>query len=792
MSFNISDICSFSPHTKEVNMRFVYCLLFIFSTSICFGQVGMLDWRLYTPANNAIDIANSSEKVYAAMTNGLYEYDIQTGENYLWTKANYLSDINLSCIAYDNTSSTLIIGYTNGNLDLLHDNTIYNIPSILLSSILGDKKINRIVPIQNFVYVVASFGIIKLDPVKREIKDTYFPNDKNKAIIDLAMLNDTLYALTSDTIYKGAYNNSFLAAPSQWSVVNNVPHNSTGSFQFLSSVNNHLFLGYNHPIYGKDTVYESVNGVFTILTGVFANSEIKSITPLSSGFLFSTLGSVFEFDANGNKVQQIYQYNEGEYVTPSRAIKIGVEYYIADLTYGLVKATNSFANQKIGFSGPLKNNFYSMDWHNGKLAIASGQLEGNQNTYNVDGLQLLEDGSWKTVNRENQPIMQNSWDLVCTAIDPNDNNHIICGSYSPTGVFEMTDGANFATSFDQTNSLLELNLLGNNLCYVNNVRFDDASNCWVGQSYVNTPLKVKSSDGTWYAFDCGSAVKSKRLNNLQIDFNGLKWLSFSNTGLLAYDDNKTISDPSDDRYKLLTTGEGYGDLPSNSVLCATADYDNKIWIGTDFGLVVLYSVDNIFKTDGTNFDAKKILIEVAGEVESLLGETVINDIKIDGGNRKWIATSGAGVLLLSPDGTEQIHRFTAENSPLISNTVLDIEINDVTGEVYFATDKGLISFRSDASFGDSDYKEVKVFPNPVLPNFFGPITIQGIAYNSDVKITDLGGNLVYQTTSNGGTAIWSGNTLDGKRAKSGVYLIWTAENKGKGRKVGKVVFINEE
>jgi hypothetical protein len=301
---------------------------------------------------------------------------------------------------------------------------------------------------------------------------------------------------------------------------------------------------------------------------------------------------------------------------------------------------------------------------------------------------------------------------------------------------------------------------------------------------------VIASDGTWYTYDCGSAVKGVRLNNLQIDYNGIKWLSFLNKGLMAYDDNKTIADKTDDRYKLLQKGQGLGGLPSNNVLCATADYDNKIWIGTDLGLVVLYSVDNIFKNDGTNYDAKMILNEVDGEVESLLGETVINDIKVDGANRKWIATGGAGVILISADGTEQIYRFTKENSPLISNNILNIEINEKTGEVYFAADNGLISFRSDASTGDSKYSDVLVFPNPVRPEYTGPVTIQGIAYNSDVKITDMAGNLVYQTTSNGGTAVWSGNTFDGKRAKSGVYLIWTAPSNAKGHKVGKVVFIN--
>jgi hypothetical protein len=174
----------------------------------------------------------------------------------------------------------------------------------------------------------------------------------------------------------------------------------------------------------------------------------------------------------------------------------------------------------------------------------------------------------------------------------------------------------------------------------------------------------------------------------------------------------------------------------------------------------------------------------------MLGATSISDIKVDGGNRKWIATASAGLFLLNSDGTEIIHHFTSENSPLISNNISQLEINHATGEVFINTDLGLISFRSDASQeGDSDASTL-VFPNPFKPEHTVPITIQGIKYDSDIRITDSAGNLIYKTTSNGGTAIWNGNNSLGDRVSGGVYFIWTAPNDGKGRKVGTVVVVN--
>ena len=164
--------------------------------------------------------------------------------------------------------------------------------------------------------------------------------------------------------------------------------------------------------------------------------------------------------------------------------------------------------------------------------------------------------------------------------------------------------------------------------------------------------------------------------------------------------------------------------------------------------------------------------------------------KVDGANRKWFATENSGIILLSPDGLEVLEHHTMDNSPIISNNVLDLQLNQSTGELYIITELGLVSYRTNATYEDPTYSNVKVFPNPARPEFDGPITIQGIRYNSDVKITDVSGKLVYKTTSNGGTATWDGKTLYGEKVPTGVYLIWTAANEGKGRKVGKVLIVN--
>lgn len=271
----------------------------------------------------------------------------------------------------------------------------------------------------------------------------------------------------------------------------------------------------------------------------------------------------------------------------------------------------------------------------------------------------------------------------------------------------------------------------------------------------------------------------------------MKWLGFRNGGILAYNHGSSIENAADDKYKVFNTGANTGDLPSNEIEAIAADFDNNIWIGTPEGMRVLYNSSNVFDAGLGEYNFQKLLIEYGENVEIVLGTTHITSIKIDGANRKWIATGNSGVFLLSSDGLEVLKVFTKENSPLLSNTVYDLAINHTTGEVFFLTEDGIISYRSDASQGDIEYEEVKVFPNPVYPEMQGPITIQGIAYDSDVKITDVSGKLIYKTKSNGGTATWNGKTMTGERVKTGVYLIWTSidDYEFKGRYVGKVLVI---
>ncbi len=171
-----------------------------------------------------------------------------------------------------------------------------------------------------------------------------------------------------------------------------------------------------------------------------------------------------------------------------------------------------------------------------------------------------------------------------------------------------------------------------------------------------------------------------------------------------------------------------------------------------------------------------------------MNEQIITDIRVDGSNNKWIATA-AGAFLVSPDGQNTLFHFTKENSPLPSNIINDIEINDITGEVFFATDKGLVSYKGTSTSPSDNLNNVFVYPNPVRPGFEGDVKISGLIDNANIKITDIEGNLVYETTSEGGTVLWDTRAFGKHKVASGVYMIFIASEDGTETKVKKVMIV---
>ncbi|RFC54125.1 type IX secretion system anionic LPS delivery protein PorZ [Brumimicrobium aurantiacum] len=772
-------------------MKKIGLLLTVLSFSFAvFSQVGMEQWRMHISPNSGIDVVKGDGAIFSILENGMLEYDLQAGEQSIWTVANYLSDVAPSAIAYDEVSKTLIVGYESGNLDLIKNNRVFNLPAIVQSTVNGIKSVNRIVVKDNEAFIATGVGIVVLNLDKNEIRDTYNPTTNGDLFLDIAFHQDSIYVLTESSIYAAKEENAFLADPSQWEAMSNVnDYTADGGYNELEVFNEELFVSFNHEFYAGDTLFQIVNGIPTKLLDAI---EINGLDGFESNLLVSCSGSVFSYDQNLTQVDNIYQYQGASFPEPSHAILVGSTYYIADQNSGLVKATNAFNSSLIGFSGPRYNSMFRAKWKKGKLAIAGGGFNGNSPMFTRNGGTTMENEEWQSTIISNQAMLQGaqSWGFISAAINPKNTAEVAYGSYAGVPLVITNDGV-VTDTFGFTNSLIEET--GNvGWGYISDIEYDIDGNLWVANANASKPLKVRTEDGLWFEFNVGGGFTNRITKRLIIDGNNTKWMTVEGVGLLAFNEGENIDDASDDNYRVLNTGANSGALPTSDVEAIEEDLDGNIWVGTTEGMRVLYNAANVFNASAGEYNFQKLLIEFGENVEIVLGTTHITSIQIDGANRKWVGTANAGVFLLSPDGLEVEQNFTTSNSPLLSNVIMDIAINHTTGEVFFLTEEGMISYRSDASQGDLNYESVNVFPNPVHPEYSGPITIQGIAYNSDVKITDISGKLVYKTISNGGTATWSGKTMDGERASTGVYLIWTSVDDAevKGRQVGKVVLIN--
>jgi ligand-binding sensor domain-containing protein len=300
-------------------------------------------------------------------------------------------------------------------------------------------------------------------------------------------------------------------------------------------------------------------------------------------------------------------------------------------------------------------------------------------------------------------------------------------------------------------------------------------------SRVEKPLKVLRGS-SWSSYSLEDAIGTdyfkQEYGKLVVDKNGTKWIPSVSQGVIAFNENQGPK-----------TLQIYDDLPAPfpDARCLAIDNNNQLWIGTTRGLRVLSSVDRFLSED--ELSARAIIIVEDGLAQELMYEQSITDIVVDGANNKWIATSGAGAFLVSPNGQETLFHFTRENSPLPSNTINDIVVDPQTGEVFFATDKGMVSYQGTSTKAEGNLNNVYVFPNPVRPDFSGDVNISGLMDNVNVKITDIEGNLVYEATSEGGTVLWNTSAFGKYKVASGVYMIFIASKDGMETKVKKVMII---
>jgi hypothetical protein len=294
----------------------------------------------------------------------------------------------------------------------------------------------------------------------------------------------------------------------------------------------------------------------------------------------------------------------------------------------------------------------------------------------------------------------------------------------------------------------------------------------------------------WKSFNFDGLISNNAVDEIFITDNNHKWIILEEgNGLLVLDDNHTPLNDDDDTFKVIIPTSDDGES-FNNIYDGVQDKNGEVWLATDNGIIIFYNPDDVFEE---SFIPDRVQLTSYGNDTTeqwLLGTDIVTDIEVDGGNRKWLATQSSGLFLVSENGKKELLRFDKYNSPLISNTINDVAVHPVSGEVFILTDKGMMSYRGDATEADLEFGQVYVFPNPVRPGYEGKITVTGLAGNVNVKFTDVAGNLVYETTAKGGQATWDGKSFNGRKVNTGVYLVFCTNDDGSQTFVTKFLFLN--
>lgn len=750
-------------------------------------QSAIGQWQAHLPSSNLVAVVEGGGHVYAASVTSAFRYDPVNGEIDLLNKTNVLNDVGIEGLAWNEQLGMLLVHYSNGSLDLVQGNTSWNIGDIKRSSIIGNKGVYCAYMQGTTAYLGCGFGIVVLDLVAREVRDTWFigPSGSQVRVNDIVMTQDSIYAACGTGLFTADRNAPNLASFTNWTKRSDMGSSlSNGPFNAIAHFGGRIVVNFQRTSgSGGDTLLVLGNDdSWTRFVPLYDRvNRDMTVSPDGQLLVIPHGGDIHLYDQQMVEAGFIYSYLDG--CDPSQAVRSPAGHtWVADRKQGLVKSFGWTDAVALGPKGPRTATSWRMASDKGALYVATGAVSGTwDNKFLKDGVHVLRDGVWSTVDWNNNTLMHGANefggalnDPISVAMDPDDREHAFVGSWDD-GLLEMRNGVP-ERIINATNSALgeDLNPYQGRL-YVSGLDYDDDGTLWMSNAKSAKPIVALTKNGTWLSFDPGTILAGNRLiADVVAARNGYKWIVRPRgNGVLVYDSGNSLEGADDDRYALVTNQTGRGGLPAPDVYSLAEDLEGQIWLGTSRGLALFYTPEVVFS--GEEFDAEQILIEQDGNVQILLETEAISAIVVDGANRKWIGTQTSGVFLVSADGREEIHHFTAENSPLPSNTIVTLSVDGSTGEVYIATDRGIMSYRGDATEGGDESDCAKVFPNPVRETYTGPIAITGLVRDSEVKITDVSGNLVYRTESLGGQAIWNGNDMSGNRAATGVYLVFASD-----------------
>jgi len=726
------------------------------------------------------DIVHGNNKMFIAAENAVFSYDLSNHKIKTFSTINGLSGEFITAIHYSDDHKLLIIGYENGLINIIKDgqrNVLKVVDILEKQTIPPDRRrINNFDEHNGNLYIATKYGISVYNLARLEFGDTFFIGNGGSQINILQTTVDEPYifaASESEGMRRALVDDNGLIDYQNWTTI------IGGGFRGVANLGGELYTSNRSNDVLRFTPNGNTNVVqrfsdnilqFRESANLLTITTARSIQVYSPGFISEAeIRNVQEFDLNllsGNA--------------------IGNNVYLGTQKDGLlIVPFDSARPTQVLPNGPIRNRPFALDASPGQLWVSYGETDIDFDPFPLSryGVSHLKDTVWSNTSYEElqQAVNAEPTDLIKVTINPNDPKEVYMSSFQ-FGLLKIVDGEPVIL-YDETNSPLD-KIPNDAGTRIYGSQFDKEGNLWFVQSKTDKGLIKLTPSGQFQKIDLSNYMNPMTelaLTKLVLSRENYVFFGSYSNGLYGYN-------PASGAIKKVGRNAGSGNLPSPNVRALAVDAQNRLWIGTLQGLRVVYSPGSFFQ-EGVQPESQAIIILENGVAQELLYQQSITDIEVDGSNNKWISTATSGVFYLSADGQETILRFTTDNSPLPTNNVQDIAIDPFTGVVYFATTQGLVAYKGTATAPGEDLSRLHAFPNPVSPGFDGNVTIDGLTAQANVKITDITGNLVFETISKGGSVLWDTTAFGKYKVRSGVYLVLVTTEDYVETKVSKIMII---
>lgn len=756
-------------------------LLLLLPAWLC-AQVGIGQWRGHLSYGRIEQVCQAGKLIYAASSGAIFSYDTETGETERLDKTHGLNDVGIATMTYCPSADMLAVAYTNSNIDIIHDGHTYNISDIKRSSLSGDKRINSIRFCGRRAYLACSFGIAVIDIDRMEIEDTYYIGDEgaHEKVYDVAFVGSTILAAMDRGIKTASRDERFLNISSNWTLDG---RDIFRGITCLETLGDGLIAA--APRTEADVLVRMSfeNGAF-VLRDTVHTAGFNRMRVQGDRVWLAAPDAVVLLDDDLRAAQT---YGAIDWLDDMDALDVcplGADLWVAHSWAGLVKVdTRNISIRGYNPSSPTSDDSYSFTPYRDRMILCSGGKNTvYANSYLPATLNVFENERWSRIGAGG---MGECYDILSVAVNPKNRKQMLAASWGG-GIIEYEDDVAVAR-YESANTpeLVPMSAAPNSL-RTGAVCFDPKGNAWIINSQVDNALVVRRKDGTWESFYTNGMVNSKELDKILYD-TVHDYIFFSGR------QNRIFVSDGEGRMAWVDPNNG-SKMETMTVTCMAQDHDGEIWIGTNKGLKVITNAYQAFANGGNGekspVTCSNITISNNEFAEYLMAYESITSIVVDGANRKWVGTLSGGLYLISDNGQQELQHFTSFNSPLFSNKIVCLGIQPNSGELFIGTPEGILSYRSTATYaGKYAQEELHVFPNPVEPDYEGPIAIRGFSRNAIVHISDAAGHVVFSGRSDGGQLVWNGRNMRGEKVASGVYHVTGSDSQGKNRMVGKILIV---